>query len=711
MSRKSAALSLDDAAAMLIALDAGDRAGMKRALGALTAATADDPLAAAALAAAARTLREALEAPDAEACRAIERAGATLEAAMIARDAEDGRAGTPAPDAAADLEPESGSPRADSDTLPEDADLSLLHDFIAESREYIEQTEGALLQLENDPDDKESINTIFRAFHTIKGTSAFLGLDRITAFAHQAESLLSGIRDRGITFTREYADLALRATDMLGVLLEVVEQAAPGGRLAAPSGYEPVLEEIAAAVSAGESGELPPAPAAAARADASSQVTEPSPGRARDGGPAGEKTRSATRDSRGGVTDASVRVRTDRLDRLIDMMGELVIAQAMIAQDAAVTGSGGQDIARKVAHAGKIVRELQELSMSMRMVPLKATFQKMARLTRDAAHRSGKQVELVIEGEDTEIDRNMVDVIGDPLVHMVRNAVDHGIEPPHVRTEHGKPATGRLRLAAYHAGGSVVVEVSDDGKGLDRERILSKALASGLIESDKGMSDSDIFNLIFAPGFSTNDTVTDLSGRGVGMDVVRRNIESIQGRIDIASEADHGSRFTIRLPLTLAVTDGMSVRVGAERYIIPTINIQLSFRPEPESLSTIAGRGEMVLLRGELMPLVRIHRLFGIQGAVQSPAEALLVVVTAADRRCALLVDELLGQQQVVAKPLGDGVGRIPGIAGGAILGDGRVGLILDVPEMMTLTQQREPGERRRHARPKRALAAVTTGR
>ena len=377
-----------------------------------------------------------------------------------------------------------------------------------------------------------------------------------------------------------------------------------------------------------------------------------------------------------------MRIRTDRLDRLIDMVGELVIAQAMISQDETVVKTGRQELSRKVVHAGKIVRELQDLSMSMRMVPMRATFQKMVRLARDAAHRSGKQVELALEGEDTEIDRNMVDVIADPLVHMVRNAVDHGVETPAARAAAGKPAVGRLRLAAYHAGGNVVVELEDDGKGLDRERIVRKAIEKGLIESEKGMSDADIYKLIFEPGFSTNEVVTDLSGRGVGMDVVRRNIESIQGRIEIASVAGRGTKFTFRLPLTLAITDGMSVRVGNERYIIPIIHIQICFRPSPEDISTIQGRGEMVNLRDKLMPMIRLHRFFDVQGAEPEPTQALLVVLFAGDRRCALLVDELLGQQQVVAKPLGAGMKGRRGIAGGAILGDGRVGLILDVPDL-----------------------------
>lgn len=505
-------LSLDEAAAMLIALDAGDELELERVTSAFAASASDDPLTTAALAAAAEALREAAGAPESELREAIDVAGARLEDAMIARDeaelhgidAEHTLQPAPAPapavkrmDTEQSQPPAPSAPSAPSPgQLPEDADLDLLRDFIAEGRDFIEGAESALLRLENDPRDAEAINTVFRAFHTIKGTSAFLGLDHITTFAHHAESLLSGVRDRGIAFTGAYADLALQSTDMLGLLLDAVESASPGDPLAAPAGYELLLRAITAAEAGPGAGGVGPSSeivGAEARAEAETPATHAAlvPGaaptgagaEAGDGQPAaegptaGDGARPAASSGRGGGgADASVRVRTDRLDRLIDMVGELVIAQAMIAQDPTVKSAGTQDITRKVAHAGKIVRELQDLSMSMRMVPLKATFQKMARLTRDAAHRSGKQVELVIEGDDTEIDRNMVDIIGDPLVHMVRNAVDHGIEPPAARTEGRKPATGRLRLAAYHAGGSVVVEVEDDGKGLDRERIVRKEI-------------------------------------------------------------------------------------------------------------------------------------------------------------------------------------------------------------------------------------------
>jgi two-component system chemotaxis sensor kinase CheA len=291
------------------------------------------------------------------------------------------------------------------------------------------------------------------------------------------------------------------------------------------------------------------------------------------------------------------------------------------------------ELSRKISHAGKIVRELQDLSMGMRMIPLRGTFQKMARLVRDVAQKCGKQVEFITEGEDTEIDRNMVDLIADPLVHMVRNAVDHGIERPDKRESAGKSGAGKIRLAAYHAGGDVVVELSDDGAGLDRDVIVAKAIAKNLIETDKGLSESEIFNLIFAPGFSTAVEVTDVSGRGVGMDVVRRNIEAMRGRVTIASEKGKGSVFTVRLPLTLAITDGMLIRVGSERFIIPIVNIHLSFQPTPAMLSSVTGRGELVSLRGELMPVFRLHRLFKVSDAIEDPTNGLLMIVGDGRRR------------------------------------------------------------------------------
>ena len=388
------------------------------------------------------------------------------------------------------------------------------------------------------------------------------------------------------------------------------------------------------------------------------------------------------------VAESTARVSTERLDSLINMVGELVISHSMISQDTELLDGRHPRIARNIAQTGKIVRELQDLTMALRMVPLKATFQKMARLTRDLSRKSGKNVQFLCEGEDTEIDRNMVESLNDPLVHMVRNAADHGIEPAEARASAGKPQTGTIRLRAFHSAGNVVISLSDDGQGLNRERIRAKAAERGLVDPNRPLSESETFDLIFLPGFSTAEKVTDVSGRGVGMDVVKRNVESLHGRIEVSSTPGQGSTFTLRLPLTMAITDAMVMRVGGVRYLLPTVTIEQSFRPAPGAVSTVAHRGEMVMLRGELIPIVRLHRLYGVPDAVQDPYSALLVSVETEDRRCAVMVDELLGQQQVVVKSLGHGLRHVPGVSGGAILGNGRVGLILDADGLCKLSRQ-----------------------
>ena len=622
-------------------------------------------------------------------------------------------AGAPSPAAA----PAAPSAPADvPETLPDDVDLDLLRDFINESRDMLVGAEAALLQLETDPDNDEAVNTVFRAFHTVKGTAAFLGLGRLSAFAHHAESLLSQVRDRVIAYSAHTADLSLQSADMLREFLDAVEIATDGSPLHEPEG----VRDLTVTLEAADAGKAPVAaavdesPLPAARlgdilvdrgvvsrdtleaVHAGSPATplgqalvEHSAAPLKD---VAQALRQQAQQQKPGLQEASsaadsIRVRTDRLDKLIDMVGELVIAQAMIGADEVVMQVGHQGLSRKVSMAGKIVRDLQDLSMSMRMVPLKPVFQKLARLVRDLSQKSGKAVEFQTHGEDTELDRNMVDAIADPLVHMVRNSLDHGLEAPAERTAAGKRPAGVLRLSAFHAGGAVVVELHDDGRGLNRDKIVAKAIAKGLIDSGKQLSDHDVFGLIFAPGFSTADQVTDISGRGVGMDVVRRNIEGIRGTIEISSAAGEGTTFRLRLPLTLAITDGMLVRVGHERYIVPTTSIQLSFRPSREQICTVAGKGELVVLRGETLPIVRLHRLFNVPDAREQFDESLLMLVGDGDKRVALMVDDLLGQHQVVAKSLGEGIGRIDGLSGGAILGDGRVGLILDVGQIVQLSR------------------------
>lgn len=563
----------------------------------------------------------------------------------------------------------------------EPPDPELLQEFVAEASQYLADAEAALLRLESNPTDADAIGTVFRGFHTIKGVSAFLGLPTVTSVAHSAESLLSRMRDGELPCSGGYASLALSSIDALKSLVSLVARGTtPKMTPALEALSERLLHPEAHGIRA-TAAEAALAPAQAqvqAQAQALAQAEE----REEPQGP--QVARAET------VQESWIRVRTDRLDRLIDMVGELVIAQSMVTADAMQLDDTQDGLQKKVGHAAKIIRELQDLSMSLRMVPLRQTFQKVARVVRDVGQKSGRAVQFVTDGDDTEIDRNMVEVLADPLIHMARNAVDHGLEPSAGdRQQVGKSPHGNVKLVALRSGGEVVLQLSDDGRGIDPARVAAKAIERGIIGTAEGMTEAEVLNLIFEPGFSTRDEVTDISGRGVGMDVVKRGVEALKGRIEISSKIGEGTTFSLRLPLTLAITDGMLVRVGSERYVIPSVGIRLSLRPDPQHLSTIAERGEFLRLRGELIPICRLHHLFNIAGAQEDPANGLLVVVNEGSQTAAVLVDEVLGQQQVVTKSLGGLWGPLPGIAGGAILGDGKVGLILDLVGVAGLSRQR----------------------
>jgi two-component system, chemotaxis family, sensor kinase CheA len=565
--------------------------------------------------------------------------------------------------------------------LPEGSDPGLLADFSTEGFEYLEQAEEALLALEADPGDRESVNVVFRAFHTIKGVAGFMGLGRIADLAHHAETLLSRVREGELRFTPTLADLSLRAIDVMKALLEGVRDSVEDGALRIPPAFGPVFRTLADPglpdrLKNGEESEVadtPTSPSASSAPEASEERVLPE-------GEEGEALRKSS------SAERSVRVRTDRLDSLVDMVGELVIAHSMIAQDPMILQDRGS-LSRKVDHTAKILRELQDLSTSLRMVPLKPAFQKVARVVRDLSRKSGKPVRLITEGEDTEIDRTMVDVIADPLVHMVRNSVDHGLELPEERQAAGKPREGTIQISAHQAGGNVVIQISDDGRGLDREKILAKARERDVVESERGLADREIYQLIFAPGFSTAEKVTEVSGRGVGMDVVRRSVESLRGRVAIDTEPGLGSTFSIHLPLTLSITDGMVVRVGSQRYIIPSVKIHMSLRPEAQALSTVSGKGEMVLLHEELLPVIRLNSLWNISGSEEDITQGILVIVGEGGQRSAILVDEIVTQQQFVVKPLSGMVVGTQGVAGGAIMGNGDVGLILDPEGIIALAR------------------------
>ena len=566
-------------------------------------------------------------------------------------------------------------------------------EFVCEAREHIANAEQSLLDLESDLGNIELINTVFRAFHTIKGVSGFMSLTPIVRLTHVAETLLDQARSGKLDLTPGHLDLFLRACDVLAQLIGAI-QGAPGPMR---SVFEALMGDLNHAAETGDASAPLAPPAAAPRTRTPTPETPGVPQARRTGAPpaagaapgspaiaspvtAPTPARASAKAS--GKIEQTVKVNTTRMDALVDMVGELVIGYQMVYQDQAIQGIRQQHTQRTLGHVSKIIRDLQEVAMSLRLVTLRATFQKMARLVRDVSAKAGKNIRFHVEGEDVELDRNVVEEIADPLVHMIRNACDHGIEPAADRVKAGKTAEGNLYLRAYHQGGSIVVEVADDGRGLRRDKIVEKAIAKGLIPTDRDpaeMPDSEVFNLIFAPGFSTADEVTDISGRGVGMDVVRRNIEALRGKVEIHSRQGEGSTFKMRLPLTMAIIDGMVVRVGSQRYVIPTLAIEQSFRPRDTDIHTVVGRGEMVKVRGNLLPVYRAKSIFGLRDGADRIGDGLLVVLEAHNARFCLLVDEIVGQQQVVIKTLGHGLPSIPGVSGGAILGDGRVALILDV--------------------------------
>ncbi|MBW2107821.1 MAG: chemotaxis protein CheA [Deltaproteobacteria bacterium] len=607
--------------------------------------------------------------------------------------------------------------RTQDNSRPELAqDRELLESFVMESLEHLGSIEVNVLSLEQDPDNVEVMNAIFRPFHTIKGVSGFLNLVDINRLAHEVETLLDEARNHKLTVDETFTDLILDAVDMMKGMIDDVRQALETGRTRrADFELDAFLDRLRKIQPAEigmpelqcvehsphgngtDTGDILVKKGLVTQQDVARALEEQAVSGKRLGEILIERNKVAARDVAGALREqkklrgistrapikkesvAFVKVDTQKLDDMVDMVGELVITQAMLGQDIRSLAVQHKKLYSNLSQLNRITSEIQRISMSLRMVPIKQTFQKMIRLVRDLAKKSGKLVNLEMVGEDTELDRNMVDEIYDPLVHMVRNAVDHGIEDPEARSAAGKPKAGTVTLRAYHKGGNIVIEISEDGRGLDRDKIIVRARQRGLISSGDNMSDQDVYSLIFQPGFSTADKVTDVSGRGVGMDVVKRAVEKMRGRVEVQSEKGRGTTMLMKLPLTLAIIDGMMVRAGDRNFIIPTMSVVESVRPEPQACTTVAKQGEMIRIRDNLYPLIRLHDLFDFSPEHHHPWEGIVVVAESDGRRKCLLVDELVGKQEVVIKSLGEHLKNIKGMAGGAILSDGRVGLILDV--------------------------------
>ena len=588
------------------------------------------------------------------------------------------------------------------DGLAADADQEMVSLFCSSAQDLLQDIEQGVLVLEENPNESTTIDTVFRAFHTFKGNAGVMNFVVLQRLTHELESLLDAARRGTFQLGRESIDLILQGADILKRYVTELSSQLSGvevGRkisLPIPSlvrrahrmlttGSGPVPAKSSAPVvqnRAPASVEIPaissttvqpiPTPVFAA----AQPVASPEP-------PAKQvaPTKQAPASSAVGI----VRVDTLKLDGLIDLVGELVIAQSMVVQNPDLKNITSEHLSRSLGQLRGITSDLQRTAMSLRMVPIRNTFQKMARLVRDLAAQQGKEIQLVLEGEDTELDRNIVEELSDPLIHMIRNSADHGIEATDRRIADGKPRAGTITLRAFHQGGFIVIQIQDDGKGLVPDRILAKAVERGLVKPDNSLDEQEIFELIFAPGFSTAEQITDVSGRGVGMDVVRRNIEKMRGKIEIQSVAGAGTTFTLFVPLTLAIIEGLLVGVGDQRYIIPTLSVRESFRPLPGMVTTVHGRGEMVHVRGRLTPMLRLGDHLHTPVNAVDPTQGIVVVVEAGqDSRC-LLVDELIGKQEVVIKSLGEMFHNQTAFAGAAILGDGRVGLILDIHALVKL--------------------------
>jgi two-component system chemotaxis sensor kinase CheA len=562
---------------------------------------------------------------------------------------------------------------------PLSQDPELIGDFVVESREHLESIEGRLLVLEQKPDDMETIHAVFRSFHTIKGLAGFLEFTPIRDVAHEVETLLDLCRNSKLAITPAVVDVVLESADYLKNAIAIVEASLAGEPVSLVPADRNLLRRITQLFETPSAQtaqtELATTPALSAEAVPENSHF-PVPAEDPQSAPAASAARNAAHKA---PDSSSVRVETAKLDYLMDMVGEMVIAQSLIRHNPSLGAVQDPRLAGDLSQLARITGEVQRTAMDMRMIPIGQLFQRTGRMVRDLSRKAGKRVELETVGEDTELDKTIAEELSDPLLHMVRNSIDHGIEPADARAASGKDPVAKVRLAAFHNGGQIVIEISDDGRGLNREKILNKAIRNGLIDASAHLSDSEVFNLIFEPGFSTAEKITDISGRGVGMDVVRKHVQKLRGRIDIHSKPGQGTTFLLKLPLTLAIIEGLVVKVGPEQYIVPIFAVKELFRPARESLSTIHGKDEMALVRGRLLPVVRLYKQFGVTPKAEDPCDGLLLVAESQEKTFCLLVDELVGKQEVVIKSLGERLKNIEGIAGGAILGNGRVGLILDM--------------------------------
>ncbi len=576
----------------------------------------------------------------------------------------------------------------------------MVQQFIAEARELLDALEQELLKLEKNPADRDLAEKAFRFLHSLKGNAGFLGYSDIGAVCHKAESFLEGVRSGAREAEEAQISIILQVLDFLREAVNNLE----AGNAPVISGLPGVLDLMSDFFGDDPSVESPESDAEIATAASSddepndttiaaSDLTASPPAASENHFPAekpGMNPDPARKPKSNGKAAANevIRVGVNKLNHLMNLVGEIVIAESMVAQHPALTEQELEGLDKALGYLQKNVRELQELATSMRMVPLSGVFRKMVRLVRDLSKKNHKKAELIMLGGETEVDRSVIEHISDPLVHVIRNSMDHGLEPPEERRAVGKPETGQLFLEAKRVGGEIWIEVKDDGRGLNRDKILTKAKERGLIDGDgDDLSDEKVWNLIFAPGFSTADKVTDISGRGVGMDVVVKNIEKIRGRVEIRSVEGQGTTLVMRIPLTTAIIDGMLMKIGHSIYAIPTLDIKESLQVQKEQIVDLIDGQEIVKIRDRLVPVLRLMEVHGLQGEHKELDEGILVVAENGEDLVGFFVDELIGQHQLVIKPLPEYVGDVEGVSGCAILGNGEICMILDTATLIKMAE------------------------
>jgi len=571
-------------------------------------------------------------------------------------------------------------------------DAELFVEFIVEAEDHLSSVESTILDSGGNY-DKESIDLIFRGIHSIKGASSYFNLKEVAETSHLTENLLDEVRSGLRTFDQELTALVLAYVDLQKRLMDGAREAMKADgtivRQAASENYLSDLKNYQ--IGEGVSTERDESPAPKASAPLSPVQKRSEVITADDGEESGNTKGKADKLE----VKSFVKVDTQRLDQLIDAIGEMCIYSSMLIQNTRQLFAGNEKLIKTTHQVEKFSRDLQNIGMSMRLIPIRALFQKMSRLVWDTAKKINKEVKFDMEGEDTELDRTIIEKLADPLMHMVRNAIDHGVELPDDRAANGKPRAGHVSLSAYHAGGSIHIRLKDDGRGLDPDKLVKKAIEKGILTEGQKLSKEEAFNLIFAPGFSTAAAVTDISGRGVGMDVVRRNIESMRGRVHIESELGKGSTFTIELPLTLAIIDGIEVTVGRETFIIPTLSVVEFMRPSPSMITRTLDKGETFQFRGKYLPVYRLGDLFRLEHRNNNPTDSILVVVESSGEQAAIMVDDIIGSYSTVIKSLGEMFAAIQGVAGCAIVSNGDISLILDVRSLLSAARKNYTFERK----------------